>query len=111
MAATDAMAFSKAVRVRRWLGRRSFAIICMTSSPVRRASSCFFGSLAATSLAPIGDMPSIVTATDIVLAVNWPPHAPAPGQAVFSRTVSRAELILPAACAPTASKTSWMVTS
>jgi hypothetical protein len=48
---------------------------------------------------------------DIVLAVNWPPQAPAPGQATLSSAWTSAALIRPAAWAPTASKTSWMVTS
>ncbi len=31
----------------------------------------------------------------MVLAVNWPPHAPAPGQAWFSMSSSSASEILP----------------
>ena len=38
----------------------------------------------------------------MVLAVNWPPHAPAPGQATASSSFSSSSVILPAACAPTA---------
>ena len=48
---------------------------------------------------------------DIVLAVNCPPQAPAPGQALSSSAASRASVMWPAACAPTASNTSWIVTS
>jgi hypothetical protein len=45
------------------------------------------------------------------LAVNCPPHAPAPGHARSSISQSPASESLPDACAPIASKTSWMVTS
>jgi hypothetical protein len=38
----------------------------------------------------------------MVLAVNWPPQAPGPGQAVASASSSWASVILPAACAPMA---------
>ena len=56
-------------------------------------------------------MPSTWKAIAIVLAVNWPPHAPAPGLATFSSAISSSSVILPAACAPIASNTSWIVTS
>ena len=42
----------------------------------------------------------------MVLAVNWPPQAPGPGQAWSSRSLSSASVILPEACFPTASNTS-----
>jgi hypothetical protein len=51
-------------------------------------------------------MPRNSLAIAIVLAVNWPPHAPAPGQASSSIVQKSASLIEPAACAPTASNTS-----
>ena len=41
----------------------------------------------------------------MVLAVNWPPHAPAPGQAAHSTACSSSSVIFPAAQAPTASNT------
>ena len=69
------------------------------------------GSTAGTSLRPIGDRPSISPAIDIVLAVNWPPHAPAPGQATSSSARSSLSVMRPAEHAPTASNTSWIVTS
>ena len=54
----------------------------------------------------------IASATQaMVLAVNWPPHAPWPGQATFSSAISSCSGQLPAACWPTASKTSTTVTS
>ena len=61
--------------------------------------------------APIGVMPSISNAMAIVLAVNWPPQAPAPGLAAISIALSSSSSILPAAWAPTASKTSRIVMS
>ena len=47
----------------------------------------------------------------IVLAVNWPPHAPAPGHADSSTARSSASSTRPAAYAPTTSNTSWRVMS
>ena len=41
----------------------------------------------------------------IVFAVNWPPQAPAPGQAAFSTSYSSSSVILPARYAPIASYT------
>ena len=83
----------------------------MTISPARIATPGLRGSTAGTSLRPIGEMPSISPAIAIVLAVNWPPQAPAPGQATSSSARSSSSVMLPAAQAPTASNTSWMVTS
>ena len=45
-------------------------------------------------------MPRNSSAVAIVFAVNWPPHAPAAGQATDSSSCSSAALIFPAACAP-----------
>src|SRR5438309_2633601 len=56
-------------------------------------------------------MPRNSIAIDIVFAVNCPPQAPAPGQALSSISRSSAWLILPALTAPTASKTSISVMS
>ena len=47
----------------------------------------------------------------MVLAVNWPPQAPALGQATHSSSCSSSSDMLPAACWPTASNTSTTVTS
>jgi hypothetical protein len=60
---------------------------------------------------PIALMPSTSKAIAIVLAVNWPPQAPAPGLAACSIAVSSSSVIAPVACLPTASKTSWIVMS
>ena len=56
-------------------------------------------------------MPMTSKAIAIVFAVNWPPQAPAPGLAARSSSWSSSSDIVPAACLPTASKTSWIVTS
>jgi hypothetical protein len=47
----------------------------------------------------------------MVLAVNWPPQAPAPGHATFSSSTSSASGIFPAEYLPTPSNTSTTVTS
>ena len=69
------------------------------------------GSWAGTIAVVMGEIPSISKAIAIVLAVNWPPQAPAPGEATCSSSSSSSSLRVPAAWAPTASKTSWIVTS
>ena len=68
-------------------------------------------STAGTIEKPTGEMPSTSNAIAIVLAVNWPPQAPAPGEATSSSSASSSSVIRPAAWAPIASKTSWIVTS
>ena len=68
-------------------------------------------SCAGVRLGPIGLMPIISNAIAIVLAVYWPPHAPAPGLAAASMSARSWSVILPAAFAPTASKTSMIVMS
>ena len=73
------------------------------------ATSTLCGSIAGTLEEPNGEMPSTSNAIAIVFAVNWPPHAPAPGEAASSISVSSSSVIRPAACAPTASNTSWIV--
>ena len=78
----------------------------MTSSPARRATSCFSATMAGTPFALSGETPSSSHTIDMVFAVNCPPQAPGPGQALFSSAPSRASLSRPAACAPTASNTS-----
>src|SRR5207248_221310 len=63
------------------LGRRSFFKRSITSLPHPKAISSLRGSIAGTPFRPIGEMPRNSNAMDIVFAVNWPPHAPAPGHA------------------------------
>ncbi len=48
-------------------------------------------------------MPRNSSIVDIVFAVNWPPHAPAPGHATLLELVQLGGVDLPAACAPIAS--------
>ena len=57
----------------------------------------------------MGEIPRKAVATDMVLAVNWPPQAPAPGQAASSISRSSSSVMFPAAWAPTASYTSCSV--
>ena len=55
-------------------------------------------------------MPRNSSAVDIVLAVNWPPQAPAPGQATLELVqLGGAERSRGVRAGP--SKTSWIVTS
>jgi len=100
---TPVMAFSRAFFVTICRGRRSFWRRSMTSRPAPIQASFFVGSFAGMSDIPIGERPSIVPAIAIVLAVNCPPQAPAPGQALSSMDLSWPSLILPAAQAPMAS--------
>ena len=51
------------------------------------------------------------SATAIVFAVNWPAHVPGPGQAAASISSSAARESSPRSSAPTASQTSWIVSS
>ncbi len=111
VAATAVIALSNAARVRIWLGRRSSATRRMMISPARIAAPPLRGSTAGMSLSPIGDSPIISLTIAMVLAVNWPPQAPAPGQATSSSARSSLSSIRPAAVAPTASNMSWIVTS
>ena len=110
-AATARIAFSSESRVIRSLGfwpRRSTSTI---SSPAAYACSALVASWAGARLGPIGLMPIISKAIAIVLAVYWPPQAPAPGLAAASMSARSWSVILPAAFAPTASKTSMIVMS
>ena len=83
----------------------------MASRPAASAASALDGCSAGIPLSPAGLIPRKSSAVDIVFAVNCPPHAPAPGHATPSSSCRSSSLIFPTACAPTASKTSWMVTS
>ena len=68
IAATAAL--RNASSVNRDRGRRSARTAFMTTSPQRRAALTLSGSSAGTSLTPIGESPSIVRMSAIVLAVN-----------------------------------------
>ena len=75
----------------------------MARRPIRSAARCFSGSVAGMELKPTGDRPMTSNIIDIVFAVYWPPHAPAPGHATSSSSCRSASVILPAAAAPIAS--------
>ena len=77
----------------------------MTMRPASRLAACFSGDMAGTPVSWMGEMPRNSPAMAMVLAVNWPPQAPGPGQAAASRASSWSSLILPAACEPMPSKT------
>lgn len=109
--ATAAIAFSSDSFVMTSRGRRPRLSTSITSSPHARATSRFLPSSAGTIAEPAGEIPSTSKAIAIVLAVNWPAQAPAPGEAASSSACNSSSLILPTACAPTASKTFRIVTS
>ena len=111
VAAIDAAALSRAARVTICDGLTSARTSSMASLPESYAASSFVLSAAGIPFIPAGEMPRNSSAVDIVFAVNCPPQAPAPGQATDSSSCTSAGDIVPAACAPTASKTSWIVTS
>ncbi len=106
-----AIAFSSDSLVMIRLGRRSSASTFMTSSPIFSATVAFSSSSAGTIAEPPAEIPSASNAQAIVFAVNWAPQAPAPGLATSSSSASSSSVILPALWAPTASKTSRIVTS
>ncbi len=83
----------------------------ITSCPQRNAAAGLSGCTAGMSFDPNGDTPRKDSTMAMVLAVNWPPQAPAPGQAAFSIAARAWSSMLPAECTPTASNTSWMVTA
>ncbi len=103
LAITPVIALCSAFFVTMSRGRRFFFRSSITSFPASTQPASLAGSVAGMSFRPMGERPSIVRAMDIVLAVNWPPQAPAPGQALSSVSFSCAASILPAAQAPIAS--------
>ena len=105
------MPFSIALRVRISLGRSPRRSTSITSCPASKPTRFLRGSVAPTEPLPIGAMPRNSSTIAMVLAVYCAPQAPAPGQAASSIAVSCSSLIVPAACCPTPSKTSWIVTS
>ena len=111
LAATAAAAFSSASRVMICEGRTSSRTSRITIRPHSSAASPLPRLIAGIPFMPAGLMPRKSSAIDIVLAVYWPPHAPAAGQAADSTSWSSSASILSAAYAPTASKTSWIVMS
>ena len=108
LAATDMAAFRKEAGVTKRRGEISPLARSTTSRPQRSASAGLSSCTAGTSADPIGDRPIMASAMAMVLAVNCPPHAPAPGQAPRSIWPSSSASMVPREWAPTASNTSWM---
>ena len=108
-----AIAFSSDSRVMIWLGRRSSASTFITSSPICSATVVLAPRpRPGPSPSRPAEIPSASKAQAIVLAVNWPPQAPAPGLATSSSVgAAPRRSSCPAAWAPIASKTSRIVTS
>ncbi len=111
VAATPAIPFSNEVRVSTSRADRPAASISITSRPAASPTAGFAGSRAATLAEPIGESPMNSITSAMVLAVYWPPQAPAPGQATSSSSRRSASVIFPASRAPMASKTSLTSTS
>ena len=108
LVAIAAIAFSRLSRVMMSLGFWPRLRTSMTRPPASLATSTLCGSIAGTP-EENGEIPSTWNAIAIVFAVNCPPQAPAPGEAASSTSVSSSSVIRPAACAPIASNTSWIV--
>ena len=99
------MAFSNAFLVmmsRAVMPRRN---MFTTASPARCASPSRERSIAGALAEPGRLIPNASAIEDMVLAVNMPPHAPSPGHAARSISVSSPSVMVPAAHAPTASNT------
>ena len=111
LAATAAAALSSAARLMICDGLTSSRTSRIASLPASRAASSFESWRAGIALSPPGEMPRNSSAIAIVFAVNCPPQAPAPGHATLSSAWTSLPVMTPAACCPTASKTSWIVTS
>ena len=100
VAATEATAFSKDSFVTNERGVTLSRTSWTARRPISYADSSFVRCIAGMPFVPKGESPRKSRIVDIVLAVNWPPQAPAPGQATDSSSWSSASLIFPAACAP-----------
>ena len=100
VAATEATAFSNDSRVTSERGVTLSRTSCTARRPASYAACSLSRWIAGMPFAPNGERPRKSRIVDIVLAVNWPPHAPAPGHAADSSSCRSAALILPAAYAP-----------
>jgi len=105
------MAFSNDFLLRKSEGRRRSSIASTVRRPAARATSVRSSVTAGGLALPSGAKPIASLMEAIVLAVNMPPQAPAPGQAWRSISSSSSSLIWPVATAPHASNTFWIVTS
>ena len=111
VAATATAAFSNASRVQMSRGRNPLSSRLITARPLSTAqrSRSSYGAGAPAEPGKASPIASLTIA--MVLAVNWPPQAPADGQATHSSSCSSSSDIVPAAWRPTASNTSTTVTS
>ncbi len=107
-----AIAFSRARRSRNRRAVVPSSARRTARLPARVAASSFASrSSAGTRPSPIRAIPRQSIATAIVLAVKCPAHVPAPGHACRSSSSRSARGSKPRSSAPTASQTSWIVTS
>ena len=95
VAATQAAAFSSAGRVISCEGRRSRRTTSITRRPAATAASALRSCVAGMPESADGLMPRKSSAVAMVLAVNMPPHAPAPGRATDSSACSSAPVMVP----------------
>ena len=79
VAATPAMALSNALRVTMSRGFSPFRTASMMICPQRKLTSFLRASSCGTAAVPMGESPISSITVAIVLAVNWPPHAPGAG--------------------------------
>ena len=103
VAATTAAAFSSALRVTMSRGRRLSLSRRITASPVWNAKASRSAITAGAADEPGSARPIASDTQAMVLAVNWPPQAPADGHAIFSSAVSSSSGIWPDWYLPTAS--------
>ncbi len=100
VAATEATAFSNDSFVTKERGVTLSRTSCTASRPASYAACSLSRCIAGIPFVPNGESPRKSRIVDIVFAVNWPPQAPAPGQAADSSSWSSSSLIFPAAWAP-----------
>ena len=111
MAATEATAFSNDSLVTSERGVTSSRTSCTARRPSSYAASSFARCIAGMPFVPNGERPRKSMIIAMVLAVNWPPQAPAPGHATDSSSSRSASDSFPAAWAPMLSYTSPIETS
>ena len=111
VAATDATALSMARRSTMSLGITPSRTRVMIIFPASSAAGPLAGSVAGMPFRSTGESPRNSDTMAMVLAVNWPPQAPAPGQAAFSMRSSSSSSMVPLLWAPMPSNTSCTVMS
>ena len=106
-----AIAFSNASNESMSLGRVPDSSRAAHAAPASYTALRRLESSAGGEALPGSASPTASEIDAIVLAVNMPPHDPAPGQAAFSMSRRSPAVMAPEACAPTASYTSTTVSS